>query len=378
MKFAVLDVETSGFGKTDRILEIGIVLIDNLEVIDEFETVINPLRDVSNANIHGLDASILSLAPTFEDIYPKISALIDGRILVAHNLPFDQRMISQELGRFSDNYDLGQGICTLKLTGKKLIQASLDYGIELKNVHSALADARATAQIFSRLQLNFEGFAPCAINYPRINRSTRTLVRPEDKDSLESKTSFINRLNASIDIQQLEQKKIYYFDELSRALADLVISDKEEKALNELANVIGIDTKDRLEVHHLYLDQLMDAAKRDGFISDYEQQVIDKIAKLLSIEHSVERTPSGEDPPEATEGIRVCFTGTARDKNGVEISRAQLENLALTRGFIAVDSVTKKNCDLLVASDVNSMSGKTKKARNLGIPVISVEQFLQT
>ena len=47
-RFAVVDTETTGFGKTDRILEIGIVLVDGNEMVQEWETLINPERDISN------------------------------------------------------------------------------------------------------------------------------------------------------------------------------------------------------------------------------------------------------------------------------------------------------------------------------------------
>ncbi|MSY02506.1 MAG: hypothetical protein F2672_02225, partial [Actinobacteria bacterium] len=62
-RFAVVDTETTGFGKTDRIIEIGIVLVDGNEIIQEWETLINPERDISNSNIHGITSEIVSLAP---------------------------------------------------------------------------------------------------------------------------------------------------------------------------------------------------------------------------------------------------------------------------------------------------------------------------
>jgi DNA polymerase-3 subunit epsilon len=43
-----------------------------------------------------------------------------------------------------------------------------------------------------------------------------------------------------------------------------------------------------------------------------------------------------------------------------------------------VSSVTKKTCDLLVAADKSSLSGKAKKARDYGIPVISVSEYLDS
>jgi hypothetical protein len=49
---------------------------------------------------------------------------------------------------------------------------------------------------------------------------------------------------------------------------------------------------------------------------------------------------------------------------------------ASARGLICVDSVTKKKYEALIAEDAASMSGKAKKARHFGKPVLSVHEFL--
>lgn len=73
-------------------------------------------------------------------------------------------------------------------------------------------------------------------------------------------------------------------------------------------------------------------------------------------------------------GMRVCFTGTATI-NGSAMRRDVLEGLAKAFGLTAVARVTRK-CDLLVAADPLSQSGKAANARDYGIPVISTEDFL--
>ena len=73
--------------------------------------------------------------------------------------------------------------------------------------------------------------------------------------------------------------------------------------------------------------------------------------------------------------MRVCFTGSAIVE-GTPIPRDYLEKTAAQAGMQPVGSVTRKNCDLLVAADSSSRSGKTRKARDYGIPVMTVEEFL--
>ena len=72
--------------------------------------------------------------------------------------------------------------------------------------------------------------------------------------------------------------------------------------------------------------------------------------------------------------MRVCFTGTALI-DGVPANRELLEKIAALAGLKSLKSVTKK-CDVLVAADPLSQSGKARTARERGIPIISIEDFI--
>jgi DNA polymerase-3 subunit epsilon len=56
MKYAVVDVETTGFGKADRVVELAVVIFDPVSggVVDEFETLLNPMRDIGAIDVHGV------------------------------------------------------------------------------------------------------------------------------------------------------------------------------------------------------------------------------------------------------------------------------------------------------------------------------------
>jgi hypothetical protein len=59
-RIAVIDVETTGLSNNDRVVEIAIVTLDAAgDVVDEFDTLINPMRDVGPSWIHGIDASMV-------------------------------------------------------------------------------------------------------------------------------------------------------------------------------------------------------------------------------------------------------------------------------------------------------------------------------
>lgn len=82
-----------------------------------------------------------------------------------------------------------------------------------------------------------------------------------------------------------------------------------------------------------------------------------------------------EHSGDAAMPMRVCFTGTAVC-DGEVWSREQMENLAHTCGLAVAPSVSKTRCDVLIAADVTSMSGKARNAAKWGKPVYSADEFI--
>jgi DNA polymerase-3 subunit epsilon len=161
-------------------------------------------------------------------------------------------------------------------------------------------------------------------------------------------------------------------------MSDFVISVDERAQLDEWAAILGLTDSQKSNLHQKFLDSLIRSAKKDNFISDLESDLIKKASVALGID--TEEYLIGAQENAATylqPGKRICFTGKALDKDGTEIFRETLELYAEKIGLIITQSVTKKNCDVLVAQDKSSMSGKAKKARDFGIQVISVDDFFQ-
>lgn len=84
--FAVIDVETTGFSKNDRVIEIGVVQLDSTATVERtWETLVQPNRDIPNSFVHKLTATDVVNAPHFEDIAGELAELLDGRTIIAHN-----------------------------------------------------------------------------------------------------------------------------------------------------------------------------------------------------------------------------------------------------------------------------------------------------
>ena len=131
-EFAVIDTETTGTDERDRIVEIAIVLLDaNGKLVSEWDTLINPSIDVGPTHIHGITNSMVSMAPSFADVAGTVSQLLDGRVLVAHNLPFDQKMLDREMRRCNSEWSPGEGFDTYQATNERLSLACEFYNIKL-------------------------------------------------------------------------------------------------------------------------------------------------------------------------------------------------------------------------------------------------------
>lgn len=377
-RFAVLDTETTGFGKTDRIIEIGIILVDGNEIIQEWETLINPERDISNSEIHGITSNSVSLAPTFEEIADEIASFLNGRILVAHNLPFDKRMLEMEFARLDREIDLGIGFCTLRATGMKLDLACEEFGIKNSNAHRALTDARATSLILNKVFAEDLELKPVAVFDLDVRKITRTISRAAIDQKFEAGHQNLRRITRNIEIDGLTGEMLSYVDALSSVLSDFELTKDESKNLKLWAAELGLSQNQINAAHAFFVGKIIEAANRDNYISDLEMELIDKIATILGVEKLVAIENSELNRVNTLQkGIRVCFTGSAFDTDGNPILREQLEEWAIQFELIPVASVTKKSCDLLIAADKSSMSGKTKKARDFGINVISVSEFLE-
>lgn len=383
-QFSVVDVETTGFGKSDKICEIAIVNIspETFEIIDEFETLVNPKRDIGAVHVHRITASMVAGAPTFEEIASGVAARLDRSVLIAHNLSFDQRMIEYEFDRLNATFNPGSGICTLNLSGEKLALAAKRFGIKHENQHSALADARAAASLFKLLfeENEYEKeISPMHIKKLNAPPCGDVVVRGAIFEKMKKK-SLIEQICEHTRFPTTESNILQYLNLVNSVLADLTVDSDEKKQIDKLVEALDLRPHDVEWANEVYLQTLISGAKRDGIITKKEKKIMDTVAEMLKVPH--QKIPSVTEQfvcAKYAEGTRVCFTGAAMGPDWEPIRREKfLEPEAAKRGLQPVQSVTKKGCDLVVAQDVHSESSKARKARAYGIELVSVEDFLAT
>ncbi|MFR0356544.1 DEDDh family exonuclease [Streptomyces sediminimaris] len=155
--YAVVDVETTGLARDDRIISAAVYRLDARgEVEDHWYTTVNPERDPGPVWIHGLTHETLRDAPLFQDIAEEFASRLEGRVLVAHNAVFDWQMIAREYARVKLQAPVRQRLCTIALSKElglplpnhKLESLAAHFGVVQQRAHHALDDARVLAEAF--------------------------------------------------------------------------------------------------------------------------------------------------------------------------------------------------------------------------------------
>ena len=373
VRLAVVDVESTGFSRFDRIVEFACVTVVDGAVVEEYETLIQPERDPGPVHIHGITPEMLQAAPSFETVAGDISSRLDGAVLVAHNISFDVRMLRQEADRLGGpEFDPGQGLCTYRLTRQKLALAAAEAGLPAPD-HTALTDARTVAALVDVHTTRGTLRDLQAASWTPPNAGTGMTMRragsPPRRGSLHQAAARTRWPGTP------EESTALYLDALDRCLDDGILDDTERAWLDETAAALGLSGPGRAQLHEQYFELLKRQILSDGIVTQDEERLAARVAEALALDSTVIRaTDRAAVRIKLEAGMTVCFTGTAVIA-GAPANRELLEKIATLVGMKPVRTVTK-NCDVLVAADPLSRSGKARTARQRGTPIISIEDFM--
>ncbi|MCI3917173.1 bifunctional DnaQ family exonuclease/ATP-dependent helicase [Streptococcus intermedius] len=160
-KYAVVDLEATSARSNAKIIQVGIVIIENGQIVKTYETDVNPHEklDPHIRQLTGLTDKRLRKAPDFSQVAREIYELIEDAIFVAHNVKFDANLLAEAL--FWEGFELvTPRIDTVELAQvffPKFEKYNLgilceQLEIPLEHAHTALADASATATLFLKIQ----------------------------------------------------------------------------------------------------------------------------------------------------------------------------------------------------------------------------------
>jgi DNA polymerase III epsilon subunit family exonuclease len=161
--YVVVDLETTGLRPgSSQICEIGAVKIVGFEIVEEFETLVDPrvaLTPTITA-ITGLTDAHLRGAPTPQLAVRRFLTFAGDAVLVAHNARFDLSFLDRETERLTgsrlaapviDTVALARRVLAGRVPRASLAQLSYFFGTSVQPCHRALPDAQATAEVLLAL-----------------------------------------------------------------------------------------------------------------------------------------------------------------------------------------------------------------------------------
>ncbi|MHA4814791.1 TerD family protein [Streptomyces aculeolatus] len=184
-EWALLDVETSGLRPgQDRVLSVAVATIDPKgRRTGTYETLLDPGCDPGPVHIHGLTHERLAGAPKFEEVATRLSGLLEGRVLVAHNAQFDYDFLAHEFARARSWLPVSRRLCTVALNRQiapptadlRLDTLAAYYGVRQMRPHDAGDDVRVLAGI---LRGSLVSAASLGVPLPLVACPPRQEYRP--------------------------------------------------------------------------------------------------------------------------------------------------------------------------------------------------------
>ena len=159
--YCVLDLETTGFSATtEKITEIGVMKINNGEVIDKFSCFVNPEKHIPErvTQVTNITDEMVKDAETIDKVFPKLLEFLGDdkkTVIVAHNANFDVGFLKQNAKVLGYNFNYTY-LDTLSLAKDlfpdykkyKLGKIAENLGIKVEVAHRALDDVDTTVKVF--------------------------------------------------------------------------------------------------------------------------------------------------------------------------------------------------------------------------------------
>lgn len=166
--FICLDCETTGLdSKKDRIIEIAVAKFNASEILESFQTLIDPECSISESSmaIHHITESMVAGQPKIQEVLPQIVKLLDHHIIIGHGIQLDLNFLAESAKRcqFPAAFEKSPVIDTLRLARlygesptNSLETLREHFNIEAEGAHRAMSDVIVNISVFKYLTQNFK------------------------------------------------------------------------------------------------------------------------------------------------------------------------------------------------------------------------------
>src|SRR6185437_15728824 len=117
-EFLAVDTETNGLnGDGCELTEVGAVLVGGGELHDRWDSLVRTVSPLRRGiqRFTGITQAMVDGAPYPDAVLPQLERRLRGRVMVAHNAPFDRRVLRQAFARAGLEWPDPPVLCTAAL-----------------------------------------------------------------------------------------------------------------------------------------------------------------------------------------------------------------------------------------------------------------------
>lgn len=206
--YIALDIETTGLvPEVDKIIEIGAIKIENGEMIETFQSLINPKIEITSkiVELTGITDDMIKGSPEVLEVLKDYMTFAGELPILGHNIIFDYSFLKCNYKEMGIAYNR-EGIDTLRISrqlhgelpSKSLANMCLYYNIINKHAHRALDDARAAHELYSVLKKSFYD------DNPRVFQTEALFYKIKKLEPITKKQ--INYLNDLLKYHKIEHE----------------------------------------------------------------------------------------------------------------------------------------------------------------------------
>ena len=177
--YVMLDLETTGGNPVhDRITEIAAVRMERGREVARWSSLVNPGATISTfiQNLTGISNDMVQDAPGFDEVAHRLLDLLDGAVLVAHNVRFDHGFLLNEFSRLNISLRV-KTLCTVRLS-RQLYPQHKGHGLDaIMQRHGLTTLARHRAMGDVDMVLAWLTIAAQDLGWDYISQHARTLMQ---------------------------------------------------------------------------------------------------------------------------------------------------------------------------------------------------------
>jgi DNA polymerase-3 subunit epsilon len=159
--FVVLDLETTSLSDDPQVAIVEVGILDHRgEVV--LESYVKPKRRISAkaSSIHGIYDKDVAGAPRFEEVYPRLAEILNGRRVVTYNAEFERKVLESVCRQYElPHIKPQEWFCAMRAYSAfrrqkkyfRLAVACKHEGITIENAHRAIGDCRMTLTLMQKM-----------------------------------------------------------------------------------------------------------------------------------------------------------------------------------------------------------------------------------